>query len=350
MAVKLTTEQDLYRQIRGGDIKPCYLFFGKDVATLESAAKKLAAKLCPAEARDLNYHFFPGGSFSASEFADVCDSLPVFADRVVAMVNDLDAEGLKADDLKMLQSSISSLDPETVTAIFYATGADLCGGKKSLTAKNARLAEWITKAGGTVVEFSYKRPGELAKQIRQRAEKLGSSIGNEAAVRLAELCGCSMLAVNNELGKLCAYRFGGEITPEDVEENVSGSLDTDAYKLARAVTSGNTKAAFESLSELISRQQECLALLAVIGGAFTDLYRAKLAVLSGRNESDILSAFSYKGREFAVRNAMRDCISVPIDRLRSCLGVLAECDADMKSKKTDKRILLEEAIVKMINA
>lgn len=349
MAVKLTAEQDLYKQLRAGDIKPCYLFYGKDVATLESVVRRLVAKIMPDDARDLNYHFFSGSEFDVSEFADVAASLPMFADRVVAAVNDLNAETVKADDLKFLQKIITEIDPETTTVIIYATGADLCGGKKTLSTKNMKLAENIEKCGGVIVEFAYKHPQELVKYIQGRVEKGGASIPYGAALSLAENCLCNVLMINNEIEKLTAYRAGGEITENDVRELVAGQLDTDAYKLARAVSSGDRNAVFPILSELYSRQQESIPLLSVIGGAFLDLYRAKLALLNGRGEKDIAADYGYRGREFVIKNALRDCSRIPIERLRYCLRVLSDCDIDMKSKKTDQRILLETAITKMLN-
>lgn len=349
MAVKISTDQELYKQLRAGDIKPCYLFYGKDIATVESVVKRLISKLMPDDARDLNYHFFPGGEFDASEFADVCASLPVFSERVVAAVNDLNAESVRADDLKFICSAISELDPETVTVIFYATGTDLCGGRKTLSAKNMKLAEQVVKAGGVVVEFAYKRPSELVKYIQDRVKKNGAEIGYGAALSLAEACLCNVLMINNEIEKLSAYRFGGEVSEDDVHLLVAGQLDTDAYKLARAATSGDRRAVFTILSELYSRQQESIALLSVIGGAFTDLYRAKTAMISGRGEGDISADYGYRGREFVIRNALRDCSRIGISKLRYSLGVLSRCDADMKSKRTDQRVLLEEAITKIIN-
>lgn len=312
-------------------------------------ARRLVNKLVPDDAKDLNYRYFAGSDFSASEFEDVCASLPAFAPRVVAAVNDLNADSIKADVLKTVAETLSDIDKDTTTVIFYATGVDLCGGKKNLSAKNLKLAEAVERAGGTVVEFAYKRPQELVKYILSRTEKQGASITQGAALSLAEACLCNILMINNEIDKLTAYRFGGEITEADISELVAGQLDTDAYKLARAVASGNRSAVFNILPELYSRQQESISLLAIIGGAFLDLYRAKLAVITGRSEQTAASDFNYRGREFAIKNAVRDCSRMSIERLRYCIGVLAECDADMKSKKTDKRILLEEAIVRMMS-
>lgn len=349
MALTLTSESELYKQLRAGDYKPCYFFYGKDIATLESVVKRLTDKLVPKEAKDLNYHFFSGSELDFMRLSEVLDSLPMFSDRVAAVINDFNAESAKADGMKLLQSAISAIDPSTATAIFYATGIDLCGGKKNLSPKNLKFAEFIVKSGGVAVEFAYKRPQELVKYIQGRVEKAGASISYGAALSMAESCLCNVLMINNEIEKLTAYRFGGEISEADVSELVAGQLDTDAYKLARAVSSGDKNAVFLILSELYSRQQESIPLLSVIGGAFMDLYRAKLALIGGRSEKDVAADFGYRGREFVVRNAMRDCSRISIDRLRYCLKVMSDCDIDMKSKKTDQRILLETAITKMLN-
>lgn len=349
MALEITSENQLYKQIRAGDIKPCYLFYGKDVATLEQVVHKLTAKLVPADARDLNYHYFTSDELSLSELGDIAASLPVFADRIVVALNDINAENMRADDLKYLKSIIADVDPETVTLIIYATGTDLCAGKKSLSKKNLALAEHVVKSGGTVVEFAYKKPYELVKYIQGQVEKRGARIAPDAAKTLAELCLCNLLMINNEIEKLCAYRFKGDITADDVTLLASGQTDTDAYKLAKAVASGDTKAVFTILPELYSRQQESVQLLSVVGGAFLDLYRAKLALISGRGESDISSDFDYKRREFAIKNALRDCSRIPVERLRYCLRVMSDCDIDMKSKRTDQRILFETAITRMLS-
>lgn len=342
------TDTELVKSIKSGKIMPAYFFWGKDVATLESIAKKLIAKLVPNEAKDMNYHFFSGSGFDISEFADACESLPMFADRVVVAVNDMNAENLRADDFKYLLEILSNVDAETTTVVFYSTGVDLCGGKKSLTTKNKKLSDLIAKIGAAC-EFSFKRPNELVKYIQSRVGKELCTISPKAAEYLASLCLCNLLTINNECDKLVSYVGKGEITEDDIDLLVSGQLDTDAYKLARAVTSGDRNLTFTILPELYSKQAESIPLLSVISGAFLDLYRAKLAYQTGRSASDILDDYSYRGRDFAVKNAMRDCSRIPIEKLRACIEILSECDADMKSKRTDQRLLLEAALSKMLS-
>ncbi|MBQ8624039.1 MAG: DNA polymerase III subunit delta [Oscillospiraceae bacterium] len=342
------TDNELVRSIKSGKILPAYFFWGKDIATLESIAKKLIAKLVPNDAKDMNYHFFSGSGFDISDFADACESLPMFADRVVVAVNDLNAESLKADDFKYILEILSGVDSDTTTVIFYATGIDLCAGKKALTSKNKKLCDHISKIGASC-EFAFKRPNELVKYIQSRVGKDLCTISPKSAEYLASLCLCNLLIINNECDKLVSFVGKGEITDEVIDSLVSGQLDTDAYKLARAVTSGDRNLTFTILPELYAKQAESIPLLSVISGAFLDLYRAKLAYQTGRGLNNILEDYGYRGRDFAVKNALRDCSRISVEKLRACIQILSKCDIEMKSTRTDQRTLLETAISQMLS-
>ncbi len=342
------TEQQLVSDIRKA-VRPCYQFYGADVATLEATVKKLIKKLLPSGAEDLNYHFFPAGGFDIDALGDAAMALPIFSDRVVIAVNDLNAGSLTPKDMAALKGIITDLDPETTTLIFYATAIDMCGGKKSLTEPNKKLAEHIFKSGGAVCEFSVRSESDIVKYIERQTEQEGSHISQEAARLLSRRCKGDLLMIKNEVQKLSAYRFGGEISVGDVEELVTGQIEADAYKLARLITEGKSAEAFDVLNRLYMLQKETLSLTSAVSGSLLDLYRAKLALMSGRSEQDVAKLFNYKGREFAVRYALRDCQRIPIERLRRCISVMAECDAGIKSLRTDDRVLFEEAVTKMLS-
>ncbi len=348
MELSILSEQELVASVKSG-IKPCYFLFGKDVATLESFVKKLTGKIVPSEARDLNYRFFPGGEPDIPAIADSVEALPVFAERTLTAVNDLDCDKLTPKQITELKEIVSLVDPETSTLLFYSTAADLTGGKKNLTEKNKSFAEHIVKCGGAVAEFKIKKPEELIRFICKSVEKEGSAISEQAARMLAERCGSDLMMIKNEIAKLSAYRCGSEISPDDISALVTGQIDADAYKLARQISEGRREQAFETLDRLYSLQKETPALLTAVAYSFMDLYRAKLAMMSGRGLKEMTSSFQYKGREFAAKNALRDCSRIPIEKLRMCISVLSECDAGIKSLRTDDRVLFEEAIVRMLS-
>lgn len=339
-------ENDLAKAIRAGDIAPLYFFFGKDTATLEAYTKKLIAKLVKKDAVAYNLHAFYGKSLDISELADVCEALPMFADRVCISINDLNAEDLNAEDFAFLMSLLSDL-PDTTTVIIYATGIDLLNGKKTLIGKNKKLSDLATKIGLSC-DFSYKTTSQLSKIIIDKFEKNGCSISKKNAEKLAELCLCNLLMINSEIEKLSAYSNGGEITADELELLVTRQLDSNAFALAKSLAGSNSKRAMMLLDELYYQQVEPIIILSSVAMSFTDLYRARTAIDSGLLADDVVRDFSYKGREFAVRNAFSDCRGISAKRLRECIQILADTDIALKSSRTQPRLLLEQAFVEIL--
>ncbi len=337
----------LAKAIRSGDISSLYYFYGKDVATLEAYTKKLIAKLIKKEEADLNLHTFDGKNLDLSLLSDVCEAIPMFCDRICITINDLNAEDLKASDFDFLINILSGLSKET-TVIIYQTGIDVLGSKKTLTGKNKKLNDLASKTGFSC-EFSYKKPSELIKPIALKVANRGCSISNKSAEYLATQCLCNMLLINNEIDKLCDYSQGKEITNNEIDLLVSKQLDSNAFALAKAITQGNSVKSLELLDELYSQQVESIPILAAISMAFIDLYRARLALSENKTQADVVADFSYRGRDFAVRNAFRDASKISVSKLRFCLEILTKTDIELKSIRTEGRLLIEKAVIAMLS-
>ena len=192
----------------------------------------------------------------------------------------------------------------------------------------------------------------LAKQITERAKRHGSEIDRRLAEELANRCLCDSTLIHTELDKLLACADGGPITAEMLDALTAALPDADAFRLARAVTGGNGKAAFRLLRDLTAKSEDSktiLGVLTVLSMTFMDLYRAKLGQGAVRQAETIAADFGYpKNREFAVRNAMRDCGSMTVPQLRTCIRILRETDKSCKSSRTAPRLLLEQALVRML--
>lgn len=347
----VVNDKDLVKSIKAGEFSTAYYFYGKDIATLSAYAKRLAQKLLEGGEETYNLHRFEGKAFSLSDFSEALEALPMFAEHICILVNDLNAEQLPEADLKFLIESIGTLPP-TTSVIFFVTGIELVvSGKKILTAKNKKLIDAVAKIG-TVCEFSYKKPAELSRGIIAKAKSQGCTISSANAEYLATLCLCNTLLIDNEMAKLCSYiGADGEITAETIDILVAKQLDSNAFALARAVTSFNPKQAITLLDELFVQRDEPVAILAALSLAVADLYRARLAINESIPATQVLNDFGYKAnRRFAVDNAFRDARKISVEKLRSCVKIIAQTDALLKSAKADGRLLLEAAIVQMITA
>ena len=343
----LVNDTELSRDIRNGEIANVYFFFGKDVSMIESYTKRLVKKLVPPDDQAMNYQSFDGKTLDLSAFSDCCEVYPMFAERVVVTVNDLNADALNAEDYKFFTQILSNL-PETTTVIIYATGVDLYKNKTKLTDKNAKLMDFCSK-NGVACDFAFKSISDMGKIVAQKVNKNGCTISKKASEYLVEKCGRDTILINSEIHKLCSYANGGEITSETIDLLCVRQLDADAFKLAANILRGKSSLAFTALNELYDMQSDSYSIVSALASSMTDIYRAVTAKSSGRSENDVLQDFAYpRTRSFAVSNAFRDSYNVPVKRVRKCLAVLAETDIQIKSLKTDNRLLVEEAMAKML--
>lgn len=342
------TENELKLSVRNGQFKKAYYFYGKDCAAIESFTKAIVSRLVTKDGEAYNLHAFDGKSFDADTFADACEALPVFADYVCCTVCDLNAETLSAEALKRISDIAANL-PETTVLIFYYTSVDVTDGKRYPTPKNKKLMDAVGKVGG-VCNFALKTPGELAKEIMSKVSKAGCGISREAAVFLAEQCSCNSLMVENEVDKLTAYAAGNEITADTIKILSPKQIETTAFDLSRAITRMDAKTALRLLNDLAAEKTEPIAILYAVSGSMLDLYRARAAISCRKGPADVKEDFGYaKNVGFRVDNAFRDVQRISMPHLRMCMRTLSETDIAMKSLKTDNMILLEEAIVKMLN-
>lgn len=350
MALKGTTA--IGKDIKNNTPASLYYFYGHDTAAVESFTLKMINKLCPNEAKFMNFHKFVGKQFDIAAFADACQALPMFADRVVIAVNDLKAEDLSNEDMKDLKNILSDL-AETTTVIIYATGVDLYKNKRSLTDKNKRFCDFCAKYGD-VCEFAYKTARELGKSIAALLEKNGCTIGRREAEYLAEICLCDSAYINQEINKLSAYAQGREITMHDIDELCVKHIESDGYELAVNILSNNAKFVFNRLKELEMQNYDAFEIVSIIGFSMTDIYRAKLARADGLSYQNAAEDFNYpKNREFAVKKAFQICGNISLAKIKAVLAILSETDLALKTRSLDKKggmLALEQSIARCLVA
>ena len=103
---------------------------------------------------------------------------------------------------------------------------------------------------------------------------------------------------------------------------------------------------FQRLNELKAQNYESTQVLAIIGMSLTDIYRARLCRSAGKTWQDCAEDFGYpKNREFAIKNAFNECMSVDMEKLRKT--ILLHSDLELKLKtvsmnETAKFLALEQ--------
>lgn len=333
--MSITNVTALTKKIRDNDINSLYYFYGHDTAALESFTRQLVARLCPEDAQTMNLHKFDGKNLEVAQLSDACEALPLFAQRVLVTINDLNMENVNKDDTDDIKKILENLS-DTTTVIIYATGVDLFKNKKYLTDKNKRFADFCEKHG-EVCDFAYKRASDLGKSIANLLAKSNCNITKQNAEYIANLCLCDSAFVKQEVDKLSAYAEGREVTREDIDLLCIRRIESDGYSLAINILRGNAQLVFTRLSELKEQNYEAFEILGIIGFSITDIYRAKLARSSGQNYQEVAKDFKYpKNREFAIKNAYSECGNISADRIRKTLEILSKTDLQLKTRSSGK--------------
>ena len=165
-------------------------------------------------------------------------------------------------------------------------------------------------------------------------------------------CQSNLLSELAKLHSLCSAQGEGKITRAAIDANTTQSVDVKTYMLASNVISGRRGDAFRIMEELFDERTEPVAVLAIMSGAFIDLYRAKLAAEQRKNADDLTALFGeeYKGKEKRLSFSFRDCRRYSVELLRKWCAMLCATDAALKSSRVDGKILMEKLLAELFAA
>ena len=342
---------DLLREI--GSEQPPQLCFlcGEDTLAVAQLEKKIRKKLTDDSA--MADSAFDGQGVDLDRLADACGFCPMFEPYNLILIRDFDPDMHTPSAIDTMLSILEAPAPRVVVLIVMRSIPvyEVKRNAPVILPKFKKIAGFFEKHGVLCI-CEKKNAIALAKQIQERAKRHGSEISRELSEQLAARCLCDSTLIHTELDKLLACADGEPITADMLDALVAALPDADAFRLARAVTGGKGTAAFRLLNDLTAKSEDTktiLGLLSVLSNAFVDLYRAKLGQGAAKQTQTIAEEFGYpKNREFAIRNAMRDCGSVTLPKLRTCIRILRETDRACKSSRIAPRLLLEQAIVRML--
>ncbi len=343
---RIDTKQ-LAAQLRAGQFSNLYYFYGSDILQVQTCTAQVLKAATGGDETAVTK--LDGGSLNVSELADEAEMCPMFAEHNCIWVHDLNMDTLREDTRKALLDLLKRVAPQTVL-VFDVTGFDIFGGKtgknRKPTDKNRKLVDFIEK-NGTSCLCEPKTQSQIAGDIIAAAKKNGCSMERPAAMTLAELCGCQTLLIRQELGKLCAFADGAEITEPMVRDMVTPQLETTVYMLTGAVLGHRAPAAMKAVEELLAMRVEMPYLMATVAGSLIEVQRACAARQEGRRVEDVMADFGYRF-SFVVENAFRTSQGETMEHITKCLMLLCDAERRLHSGAVDERVLFEKTIVEML--
>ncbi|MGN0171148.1 MAG: DNA polymerase III subunit delta [Acutalibacteraceae bacterium] len=340
------TEQQLKEVLKNGMLSPLYFLYGDEPYLVSHYAAKIADKAVPPDDMAVfNRHVFDGDSLSMEELEAAVQALPMMGEHTCVWVRNYDpasANAAAADRMKSLLASAQ--EPCVLLFSVTAFSPDV--------KKNAKWKSFLStvEKNGTAVFFSRRSPSDVARVLCRGAAKRSCTLSAAVAAKMTEQCGNDLELLLNELDKLCALcGEGGEITADMVETAAVRQLEASVYELSKALLAKRYDAAYDCIARLFAVSEEPIRILSVLSETYVDLYRVKVSLAAGYTAEKPAAFFSYRGREFRLRNAARDGRSLSLQALRDSLELLAQADTRMKSVSASRhRLILEETVAQLI--
>lgn len=340
------TEKELKESLKAGNLSALYFLYGEEPYLVLHYASQIAKAAVPED--DLaafNRHVFDGTALSVDELETVVGALPLMGEHTCVWVRDLDMGSATAAVTDKIKQILSSVQEPTV--LLFSVTALVPDMKKN--AKWKAFLKEVDKYGKSIC-FEHRTASEMASMLMKGASRRGCVLSSAAASQMVEQSGNDLLLLLAELEKLCAVvGEGGEITPQVVQTAGVKQLDASVYELSKTLLQKRYDAAYDCIMRLFACNEEPIRILSVLSETYVDLYRAKVAAADGVQATELSQVFSYRGREFRLRNAARDCRSLSLSALRESLELLAKADTRMKSGAAKQhRLILEETVARLI--
>ncbi len=335
-------EKELKTHIKNHDFSKAYFIYGDEKYLKEFYVGRLVKKLVPETFEDFNLHRFYGNDTSIDDILKDADLLPMMSECNLILSCDYPFDKSEKD-CKLIKEYLKDI-PDTTVLVFWFNNVkpDI---RKSARWKGVEAA--FSKYGSSL-ELKLKSESELVKLLMSACKKRSAELSAENARYLISVSGNEIGTLLNEIEKLSAFASGGEVTRENIDRLAVKSLQARIYDLSNAVVRGNYEKAYSVLDSLFAAKEEPIKVLSAVSGCFVDMYRVKCAKISGEPFDDVARYYNYSGREFALRNASRDCAALSVEQLRDSIDVIMAADNAVKSTAADSRLILEEMLVKLL--
>lgn len=336
------SETELKDVIKGGRAN-LYVFYGAEGYLVEQYARLVIRETVEEGFDAFNLQRFDGQELSLADLEDAVEALPMMTDRKCVTVRDVNPCEGDTDRLLRLMEQV----PDSCVLVFW----------QMTVQPDKRKNGWkdflkIAEQKGVVMNFERKDVNDAAKMLAGGAKRRGCRLDVADARYLVEQVGNDLNLLIHELDKLCALAGeGGEITKAMIDDACPKNLEAKVFDLTKMILARRRQQAFELLHQLKVQRAEPVMVLGTLSGAFSDLYRGKVATASGVPAESMAGHFKcYDKKAWKLKNAARDSARLTVAALRTCLQILAEADTTLKLRSGDEWVLLEQTVARLTEA
>ncbi len=206
--------------------------------------------------------------------------------------------------------------------------------------KTTKIYKLVQKNGECIICDKKKEYDILSWASRIFATN-GITISNADINYLISISGTDKLTLKNEIDKLIDFADDTkQVFKKDIDAICIRTSDVIIFDLTDSLGNKDTKAALNSLNELIENKEPIQKIAIMIAKHFKALLVAKVATIENRNVLDELATKS----PFAANKYKTQARSFTLEELKTKVLEFAKLDIDSKTGKIDLKIGLEKII------
>ncbi len=322
---------DIKGKIEKNIIDTVYLFLGEEKYLKQEIINLLKKKIITTSfSNDFNFNHFYSYDIELGRIVDVCNTLPVFSEKRMVVVDDID----NYKSLKILENYISS--PSINTVLILNTNERHF---KQLQNKKKNIE---------TVTFYNLFDNHLLQWIMDKCRQNNKNISQEAGQKLIYLCNNSLLEINNEVEKLLIYCKNRKmITIEDVEKLIGDVKGYDVYKLIDAILSSQYQLSLRLFKKLFESSKNAYSFFALLSKSLHLIFHIKYLLEKERlKPGEIIKKLSIA--PYRYKKIIANIRKYNLNQISKIIMILFKFDYKFKSySAVNKQRLFEDLIYRL---
>lgn len=326
------------RALKENGPKRLYFIWGPGDYLSDLFAAEIKKVCLPDGGDDFSYRKISERDFTPQLLQEAIDSVPFLSERTFVEVRSLDLNHL---DESVSEKTVNILKdiPDYCTVVFTEPESFEADKRKKIYKSLAPLwsEHYVTaQQGEKLVNWIVRRFGAAGKRVEINAVQ-----------RLIAISGDRMNRLIPEISKVAGYAKGDVVTVEDVEAVAHHIPEAIVFQMTDSIAEKNSVRALNLLDELLAdKDNEPIALMAMIGMQMRRLYGARCAVENNLGKDYVSKLFGIKF-DFLVNKLIASARKFSLEQLSEAVKICAETDYRLKSSGENPTELLKECVVRI---
>ena len=319
-----------------------YFFYGEDNFRINKEIEKIKSGTLSESECDFNFDKLIAPS--PSEFLNIAESYPAFAEKRIVQAEDFDDSFLNDESILEYAKSPS---PSTLVIFYY--------NEPKINENWKFFKELKNKGYFKLNKVRKLYDNEIPSYIKNLAKEKGASISEESAYYIMRYTGNNLLNIDAELDKIASGINAGsnsadskvktEIPIEKIKSLISFSKKFSIFDLTDKILDRDFRAAFSMFDVLYADGEEPIKIISILYGEAKKLHRAKIQEKSGMNIETVLNSIAVL--PFLKGKFLKHLSLFNTAELRKIVKLLEDADLKLKTTSYPPDIIFEEFIFKL---